>query len=69
MPTVGRVATVSDAEGFASQGGMVELVRENNRVKLTINATTVDAADIYLSSRLLMLANVIEADERVKNGD
>lgn len=64
-----HVLTVSDSEGFASRGGMVELVRENNRVKLTINAATVDAADIYLSSRLLMLADVIEADERVKNGD
>jgi len=64
-----HVLTVSDSDGFAYQGGMVELVRENNRVKLTINAGAVGAADIQLSSRLLMLANVIGADERVKNGD
>ena len=55
-----HVLTVSDKQGFAANGGMVELVRQNNRIKLTINALPVRDADIQLTSRLLMLATVIQ---------
>lgn len=64
-----HVLTVSDKQGFAATGGMVELVRQNNRIKLTINALPVRDADIQLSSRLLMLATVIQPNELVQHGD
>ena len=64
-----HVLTVSDKQGFAANGGMVELVRQNNRIKLTINALPVRGADIQLSSRLLMLATVIQPNELVQHGD
>ena len=64
-----HVLTVSDKQGFAANGGMVELVRQNNRIKLTINALPVRDADIQLSSRLLMLATVIQPNELVQHGD
>lgn len=62
------VLTVSDSEGFAAEGGMIQLLRKNNRIGLKINAATVEAAGIQLSSRLLGLAEVIRADEAVQNG-
>lgn len=69
MQSYFHVLTVSDRDGFAEEGGMVELVRAKNRVGLTINAETVRAADIQLSSRLLMLANVIGVSESKRNHD
>ena len=63
-----RVLTVSDSEEFAAGGGMVQLLRRNNRIGLRINAAAVEAADIKLSSQLLGLAEVIRADESVQSG-
>jgi hypothetical protein len=58
-PGTGPVLTVSDAENFARNGGMVELFVESGRMKFAINLDAVQRSRIRLSSRLLGLARIV----------
>lgn len=58
------ILTVSDSEGFAHQGGMIELVRSENRIHVLINLQNVTAHGLRVSSKLLQLATIISANER-----
>ncbi|HWA00216.1 MAG TPA: YfiR family protein [Caulobacterales bacterium] len=49
------VLTVSDFEGFAANGGMIEFARINNRIAVRINAPAVAAANLVIGDRLLRL--------------
>jgi hypothetical protein len=51
--------TVSDLDGAARRGVIIELANENNRIKFVINAVTADDAGLTISSNLLRLARVI----------
>ncbi|GAA4650039.1 hypothetical protein GCM10023116_23220 [Kistimonas scapharcae] len=53
------VLTVSDIKDFAKQGGMVELVRESNRVSFTLNLPAAKAGGFVISSQLMKIARVI----------
>ncbi|WP_211825421.1 YfiR family protein [Kistimonas asteriae] len=53
------VLTVSDIKDFAKQGGMVELVRESNRVSFTLNLPATKAGGFVISSQLMKIARVI----------
>lgn len=65
LPTLQRkfrgnpALTVSDIPGFADRGGMVELVKRENKIQLRINLEAVKAENITISSRLLRLAEVV----------
>ncbi len=50
------VLTVSDAEGFASHGGVIGLVVEDNRVRFEIGVTAAQEAGLQISSKLLRLS-------------
>ena len=50
------VLTVGDLAGFAEQGGMIALVKTNNRVAFTINLAAAKKSGVTLSSKLLRLA-------------
>lgn len=50
------VLTVSDAEGFTSQGGMIELFREDNRIHFQVGLTAARTAGLSVSSKLLRLS-------------
>ncbi len=50
--------TVSDVEGFTQQGGMVNLVAEQNRVLLEINREAAKRARLGFSSQVLRLAKL-----------
>jgi hypothetical protein len=50
------VLTVSDAEGFASQGGVIGLFLEDNRVRFEVDLTAAQAAGLQISSKLLRLS-------------
>jgi hypothetical protein len=52
------VLTVSDIEGFADLGGMIELFTEKNKIHLRINLEAVKAANLKVSSKLLRVAEV-----------
>jgi hypothetical protein len=55
------VLTVSDVGRFAEQGGMVQLVMEQSRVRFAINVASVERAGMKPSSQLLKLARIVNA--------
>jgi YfiR/HmsC-like len=60
------VLTVSDVDGFLDQGGMIQFVNENDRIRFAINLSATNQAKLKMSSKLLSLAKVVE--EAVKEG-
>ena len=54
------ILTVSDLKDFASRGGMVALLRENNNIKIEVNYTRVQQAGLSMSAKLLRLARIVE---------
>lgn len=58
------ILTVSDSEGFALQGGMIELVRKGTRVRVLINIQNVTNHGLKVSSKLLRLATIIPVTDR-----
>lgn len=55
------VLTVSDAERFASRGGMIRFVTDRSRIRLRINLEAARAANLTLSSKLLRPAQIVPA--------
>lgn len=51
--------TVSDFDGFAESGGMIEFVRVERRIGVKVNKDALDKNDFRLQDRLLRLASVI----------
>jgi YfiR/HmsC-like len=52
------ILTVSDIDGFADLGGMVQLFTERNKIRMRINLDAVKAANLKISSKLLRVAEV-----------
>lgn len=67
-PVVGAlpIVTVSEMEGFADQGGMIEyfVERRSGKVRMKVNLPAVRAAGVTLSARFLALNSVILVGER-----
>jgi hypothetical protein len=55
------VLTVSDFDGFAEKGGMIEFTRNDNRIGVKINVDAVTAAHLTVENRLLRLANAVHS--------
>jgi hypothetical protein len=53
------VLTVSDYDGFARSGGMIEFTRINNRIGVRVNVEAAQAANLSVQDRLLRLASVV----------
>jgi hypothetical protein len=53
------ILTVSEVDGAALRGVMVQFVTENNRIRLRINVESARAADLSISSKLLRLADIV----------
>jgi hypothetical protein len=53
------VLTVSDFEGFAQEGGMVNLHLVNKTVKMEINPTVAEEAGLQISGKVLSLARIV----------
>lgn len=58
------VLTVSDSEGFARTGGMVRLYNEGGHIRLRINLQPADDASLLMSSKLLRLADIVQAKNK-----
>ncbi|TAJ07873.1 MAG: YfiR family protein [Nitrospirae bacterium] len=54
-----RLLTVSDMEGFAGAGGIVEFVPVEKRVRFGINTEAARKAGLRISSKLLSLATIV----------
>jgi hypothetical protein len=58
--------TVADMDGFLDEGGMIQFLSENDRVRFAINVDATSRARLKVSSKLLSLARV--AGKNVKEG-
>jgi hypothetical protein len=54
------VLTVGDGDHFVHDGGMIEFVVENRRVRFDIHQSAAERAGLKLSSKLLGVARVVE---------
>jgi hypothetical protein len=54
------VLTVSDSNDFIDHGGMVSLVKKQNKIAIEVNLTTIRNENIDISSRVLALATIVE---------
>jgi hypothetical protein len=50
------VLTVSDSEDFAELGGVVQLVREDRKMRFDINVAAAEQAGLRIQAQLLKLA-------------
>jgi len=55
------VLTVSDADRFATRGGMIRFVTDHKRIRFRINLEAAKAANLTLSSKLLRPAQIVPA--------
>lgn len=56
--------TVGETEGFAAQGGIINLTVEENRLRFEINLLAAERARLKISSKLLSLARIVKEPER-----
>lgn len=56
------VLTVSDDDTFIKLGGMIQVFIESGKMRFRINPKSAKRARLQLSSRLLALADLVEAD-------
>lgn len=55
------VLTVGDFDGFANQGGMVNLLLIQKSVKIDINQAAAEEAGLQISAKLLKLARIVRS--------
>lgn len=56
------VLTISDASGFAVQGGMFNFVAEGSRVRFECNREAVQRAGLKVSGRLLQISRLVREE-------
>ena len=56
-----RVLTVSEIDGFAQQGGIINFISEHNKVRFEINPDAAHRLGLNISSELLKLAKVVKS--------
>jgi len=61
------VMTVADMDHFIESGGMVQIVVENARARVSIDMEATDRAGLKISSKLLALARTVVAEGSAKN--
>ncbi len=54
------ILTVSDIPGFAEQGGMVEITRDDKRLRFRINLAAAAGAGLRIAAPLLDLSDVVQ---------
>ena len=54
------VLTVSETEGFAHEGGIINFLDDGKRVQLEINLDAANRARLEISSKLLSLAKIVK---------
>ena len=57
------ILTVGENESFARDGGVINLKREGDKVRIQINAAAAKRQDIRISSRLMSLAEIVEGSK------
>jgi len=58
LPATG-VLTVSDADSFTEEGGIIDLPLEDDKIGIVINLDAAERARLHISSKLLGLARIV----------
>ncbi len=53
------VLTIADEDGFATDGGGIQLLSENNRIRFDVNLQRIKGSGLDISSKLLHLARQV----------
>ena len=56
-----RVLTVSECDGFATQGGIINFISERNKIRFEINPDAAKRLGLTISSELLKLAKLVKS--------
>ncbi len=56
-----RALTVSEVDGFAAQGGIINFISERNKVRFEINPEAARRIGLTISSELLKLAKLVKS--------
>ena len=56
-----RILTVSEMDGFAGQGGIINFISERNKVRFEINPEAARRTGLTISSELLKLAKLVKS--------
>jgi hypothetical protein len=59
---------VGESEGFASAGGTIQFVLDQNRVRFVINPDAAERAGLKINSKLLALATIVHDSPRPAEG-
>ena len=62
------VLTVGETPGFASQGGIINFIIRDNRLRFEINPDAAERAGLRISSKLLQLASIVRDEARTEDG-
>ena len=54
------VLTIAETPGFTKQGGIINLVHEDSKVRFEVNVDAAKQAGLNISSRLLSLAKIVQ---------
>lgn len=57
------VLTVGESANFLDQGGMVNLIPKNRKIRLQVNLTAASQAHLRISSRLLVAADFVKGKQ------
>ena len=55
-----NVLTISDIDGFAASGGIVEFYYTDNNIRFKINVTEANQSNLKISSKILELATIVK---------
>jgi YfiR/HmsC-like len=59
-PQLSGILTVGDTHDFTSQGGVINLQLESDRIRILINTNAVEQGRLRISSKLLSLARIVK---------
>jgi hypothetical protein len=57
------ILSVGEAEGFASDGGVINFKVEDGRVRFEINLEAAERQQLHISSKLLSLAQIVKTEK------
>jgi hypothetical protein len=58
-----HILTIGDSPGFAENGGIINLIEREGKIRFEISTKAAKAAEIRISSQLLDLAKVVESTQ------
>ncbi len=59
-----QILSVADMKGFARRGGIINLIKVQDRIRFEINVDAARRAGLKISSKLLNLATIVKEDRR-----